>query len=74
MMQTHLDCMSLWGDCYAHNYPLWLADYKPLLLHSITGWCLLAVGAAFWNLAAKVGDIRNKSRPVKFDEPKPERQ
>ncbi len=50
MMQAHLNCMSLWGECYANNYPFWLADYKPLLLHSITIWCLLAMCASTVNL------------------------
>ena len=50
MMQTHLGCMSLWGDCYAHNYPVWLAEYKPLLLHSITAWDVLASSAVLLNL------------------------
>lgn len=54
MMQAHLDCMSLWGDCYAHNYPFWLADYKPLLLHSITIWNLLAVAATLINLVVVI--------------------
>jgi len=74
VMQTHLGCMSLWGDCYAHNYPTWLANYKPLFLHSITVWCLLAVGAAVWNFAAKVGEIREQSRLLKADDPKSKRQ
>ena len=54
MMQAHLDCMSLWGDCYARNYPFWLADYKPLLLNSITIWSLLAVAAILRNLVVLV--------------------
>ena len=57
MMQAHLDCMSLWGDCYAGNYPIWLADYKPLLLNSITIWCLLASCMVIWNVTVRV---RNK--------------
>ena len=43
MMQSHLDCRSLWGDCYAHHYPVWLANYKPLLLNSISLWLVLAI-------------------------------
>lgn len=50
MMQAHLDCMSLWGDCYAHHYPGWLHSYKPLLLNSITIWAILAVGAIVINM------------------------
>jgi hypothetical protein len=50
MMQAHLDCMSLWGDCYTLNYPFWLADYKPQLLNSIIIWSLLAGGATLINL------------------------
>jgi hypothetical protein len=57
MMQAHLNCMSPWGDCYAHNYPIWLADYKPLLLNSITIWCLLASCMVIWNVTVRV---RNK--------------
>jgi hypothetical protein len=49
MMHAHLDCMSLWGDCYAKEYPTWLTNYKPLLLHSITIWCLLALSATAFN-------------------------
>ena len=51
MMQAHLDCMSLWGDCYARNYPFWLADYKPLLLNSISIWLCLALTAAITNFS-----------------------
>ena len=50
LMQTNLDCMSLWGDCYANNYPAWLANYKPLILHSITLWSLLALLAIAANV------------------------
>ena len=50
MMQAHLDCMSLWGDCYAHDYPAWLANYKPFLLNSITLWCFLAMLASLLNI------------------------
>ena len=49
LLQAHLDCLSLWGDCYAREYPAWLANYKPLLLHSITLWCLLALSATAVN-------------------------
>jgi hypothetical protein len=49
LLQTNLGCASLWGDCYAHNYPAWLAKYKPIFLHSMTIWCLLAIGGAVIN-------------------------
>ena len=51
MMQAHLDCMSLWGDCYAHGYPSWLADYKPLLLNSIVIWLFLALALTVTNFS-----------------------
>ena len=51
LMQAHLDCLSLWGDCYAHGYPYWLADYKPLLLNSIGIWLCLALTAAITNFS-----------------------
>jgi len=54
LIQTHYGCSALWGDCYAHGYPLWLADYKPLLLHSITIWCLLAVSATLINCVVAI--------------------
>ena len=54
LLQTNLGCTSLWGDCYAHNYPAWLAKYKPILLHSITIWCLLAISAAVYNFILAV--------------------
>jgi hypothetical protein len=50
MIHAHLDCMSLWGDCYVHHYPGWLYDFKPLLLNSIKNWCWLAGGATLINV------------------------
>ena len=58
MMQAHLDCASLWGDCYAYDYPLWLADFKPLLLGSIVMWSALAIGMTLLNISHW---IKNKS-------------
>ena len=43
LIQVHFDCMSLWGDCYAHNYPHWVMTAKPLLLHSTNIWGLFAI-------------------------------
>ena len=50
LIQVHFDCMSLWGDCYAHNYPFWVMEAKPLLLHSTNLWSLLAITMTARNL------------------------
>ena len=50
LIQVHFDCMSLWGDCYAHNYPYWVMDAKPLLLHSTNIWSLFAITMIARNL------------------------
>ena len=57
MMQSHLDCLSLWGDCYAHNYPAWLANFKPLLLNSISLWLGLAIIVSSMNF---IRSLRNR--------------
>ena len=53
LAQTHFGCTSLWGDCYVRNYPYWLADYKPFLLHAITIWWVLAIAATAVNVIKK---------------------
>ena len=45
LIQVHFDCMSLWGDCYARNYPFWIMDFKPLLLNATNIWSLVATAA-----------------------------
>jgi hypothetical protein len=54
ILQTHLGCLSLWGDCYSHNYPFWLRDWKPLIIWSPLIWCLFAFVAAFTNIVVFV--------------------
>jgi hypothetical protein len=56
MIHAHLDCMSLWGDCYVHHYPGWLYDFKPLLLNSISLWLVLAIIASSINLVRSLRD------------------
>ena len=50
LLQAHLDCVSLWGDCYADDYPYWLMALKPLFLHSTNIWSVVAVIAICRNL------------------------
>lgn len=43
LIQVHFNCMSLWGDCYARNYPFWVMDFKPLLLNATNIWSFFAI-------------------------------
>ena len=49
LIQVHFNCMSLWGDCYTRNYPFWIMNFKPLLLHATNIWSLLAIIAIVKN-------------------------
>lgn len=50
LVQVHFDCMSLWGECYARNYPYWIRDFKPLLLWSPGIWSLAALVYLVFNI------------------------
>lgn len=50
LLQSHLGCLSLWGDCYSHNYPFWLMDWKPLILWSPIIWSVIGMGVALSNI------------------------
>ena len=50
LLQSHLGCLALWGDCYAHNYPFWLMDWKPLILWSPILWSVIALGVSINNI------------------------
>ena len=43
LIQSHLGCESLLGDCYVENYPSWLELYKLTAGGTLVAWCLLAV-------------------------------
>jgi hypothetical protein len=57
LLQTHLDCLSLWGDCYSSRYPHWLMDIKPLLLWSPTIWSSIAGSYLFYILVGLMGKV-----------------
>jgi hypothetical protein len=50
LVQVHFDCMSLWGECYARNYPNWIFMYKPILLLSPSIWSAAAIGYLVLNV------------------------
>ena len=43
LIQSHLGCVSLLGDCYVENYPSWLELYKLTAGGTLVAWCVLAV-------------------------------
>ena len=43
LIQSHLGCVSLLGDCYVENYPSWLELYKLTTGGTLVAWCVLAV-------------------------------
>jgi len=56
LIQSHLGCQSLLGECYAESYPSWLELYKLAAGGMLLAWCVLAVlktaRNAFFNTAA----------------------
>lgn len=50
LLQSHLGCLSLWGDCYSRNYPGWLMKWKPLILGSPYIWSVIAIGSSSYNV------------------------
>ena len=49
LLQSHLGCDSLWGDCYSRNYPATLFKYKLLIINSVNIWTIFAGIAILWN-------------------------
>ena len=45
LIQSHLGCVSLLGDCYVENYPSWLELYKLAAGGMFVVWCALAAAA-----------------------------
>ena len=60
LLQSHLGCLSLWGECYAHNYPLWLWNLKPLIMWSPVLWCVFALIASATNIVVFLRSRRPK--------------
>lgn len=56
LVQVHFDCMTLWGECYARNYPNWIFMYKPLLLLSPSIWSVAALAYLVFNVLRAIRD------------------
>ena len=56
LMQAHFDCMSLWGECYARDYPGWIMALKPLLLWSPSLWTFGALAYLLFNVLRLIRD------------------
>ena len=56
LVQVHFDCMSLWGECYARNYPNWIFMYKPILLLSPSIWSVAALAYLIFNVLGLIRD------------------
>lgn len=49
LIQSHLGCESLLGDCYVENYPDLLEFYKLVASVMLILWCLLAAATTVRN-------------------------
>ena len=56
LVQVHVDCMSLWGECYARDYPGWIMAFKPLLLWSPSLWTFGALAYLLFNVLRLIRD------------------
>ena len=56
LVQVHFDCMSLWGECYARDYPGWIMAFKPLLLWSPSLWTFCALAYLLLNVLRLIRD------------------
>ena len=56
LVQVHFDCMSLWGECYARDYPGWIMAFKPLLLWSPSLWTFGALAYLLFNVLRLIRD------------------
>ena len=54
LLQSHLECPSLWGDCYTANYPIWVMSWKPMILTSPIIWSVFAVAQSLTNIVVYV--------------------
>ena len=50
MIQSHIGCQTLLGDCYVDNYPLTLEFIKPSLTIGVVVWSIGAVLMSAYNL------------------------
>lgn len=50
LIQSHLGCESLLGDCYVENYPEWLELYKLAAGGILVAWCTLAAAKTGQNI------------------------
>jgi hypothetical protein len=53
LIQVHLDCQSVLGDCYVEGYPRWLETFKFVAGLYLLAWSGLAIRRLLKNIAAE---------------------